>query len=142
MTLSIFFISPKVAQRMPHKLSKFSVRSAQRFGGHFRKIHGSGAPTSPPLARAKKRGRERHPTYLSCPRRYRKRTALRSFDLPTFLHNFYRVTAYFVSSEVRAPSPVLDAGVLLRSRRFPDHLKHFWLIRARLANWRTTSRSF
>ena len=31
-------INFKVAQRMPHMLCKISARSAQRFGGHFRKL--------------------------------------------------------------------------------------------------------
>ena len=45
--LTRFFL-PKVAQMMPHKLCKISARSAQPFGGHFRKTHG-GCITPPPL---------------------------------------------------------------------------------------------
>ena len=52
MTRSIFL--PKAAQKMPHELCKILARSAQWFGGHFRKTHvGGGAPTSPTLAGVK-----------------------------------------------------------------------------------------
>ena len=36
---------------MPHKLGKISARSAQWFGGHFRKTHGELHPPPPTQAR-------------------------------------------------------------------------------------------
>ena len=44
----VTFFSPKVAQRMPHKLCKISAQSAQRLGSHFRKKTHGVASTSPP----------------------------------------------------------------------------------------------
>ena len=49
MIRSNFFL-PKVAQRMPHKLCKFSARSASYFGVHRRKTSGG---WHPPPARAR-----------------------------------------------------------------------------------------
>ena len=43
------FFWQKVAQRMLHKPCRISARSAQRFGGHFRKLRGL-HPPPPPLA--------------------------------------------------------------------------------------------
>ena len=42
---------------MPHKLFKILARSAERFGGHFRKTHGGDGITPPPLHG---RGLKRH----------------------------------------------------------------------------------
>ena len=54
------FFSPKVAQRMPHKLWKISARSSKRCGVQLRKTHGGVASTPPPdrarVNRAKTRG--------------------------------------------------------------------------------------
>ena len=47
------FFSPKVAQRMPHKLWKISARSSKRCGVQFRKTHGGVASTPPDRARVK-----------------------------------------------------------------------------------------
>ena len=48
------FFSPKVAQRMPHKLWKISARSSERCGVQLRKTHGGVASTPPDRARVKK----------------------------------------------------------------------------------------
>ena len=42
------FFSPKVAQRMPHKLWKISARSSKRCGVQLRKTHGGGGLHQPP----------------------------------------------------------------------------------------------
>ena len=42
------YFSPKVAQRMPHKLWKISARSSKRCGVQLRKTHGGGGLHQPP----------------------------------------------------------------------------------------------
>ena len=42
------FFSPKVAQRMPHKLWNISARSSKRCGVQLRKTHGGGLHQPPP----------------------------------------------------------------------------------------------
>ena len=54
------FFSPKVAQRMLHKLWKISARSSKRCGVQIRKTHG-GVASTPPLTGRGLKGNTHHP---------------------------------------------------------------------------------